>query len=39
MTARLEPRPQKGGVSRPADAVSAFDDDQFAGINFFFDAG
>jgi hypothetical protein len=39
VTARLEPGAELRDVSGPADTVSAFDDDQLAGIILLFDAG
>jgi hypothetical protein len=38
MAARLEPRAQQSDVSGAADTVSAFNDDQLAGVFFLFDA-
>jgi hypothetical protein len=38
VTARLEPRAEQRDVSGSADAVSAFNHDQLAGVFFLFDA-
>ena len=39
MPTRLEPRAEQRSMSRPANAVRAFNDDEFTGVLFRFYAG
>jgi hypothetical protein len=39
MSSRLEPGPEQGDMRRTADAIGAFNDNEFAAVVFVFDAG